>query len=101
MGYKFAPSPDVAKGIIAAFEEAFSLNPFCFSAADGLIVIYGLSGPEAKDRMVEWMRKRDQVLDTLSISMECASKQPLLSKVWENDLRQHAGGGIPPFLELP
>ena len=92
------PSPAGAQDIVVAFETAFALNPLDFLAADGLVVAYGLSGPRAQELKAKWLRRRDEVLAVLGISLQCASKQPLLSVVWQNDLQQHASGGIPALL---
>jgi hypothetical protein len=94
------PSANVAQEIVTALETAFALNPFDFLAADGLVVVYGLSGPDGKELMSKWLRERDEVLDLLGISMQCASKQPLLSMVWQDDMQQHTSGRIPPLVDV-
>eukprot|EP01043_Picozoa_sp_COSAG02_P039628 COSAG02_NODE_3144_length_7290_cov_18.513559_5_plen_96_part_00 len=85
---------------MTAFETAFALNPFDFLAADGLVVVFGLSGPDGIDLKWKWLRERDEVLDALGISVQCARGQPLLSMVWEHDLQQHTSGRIPPLVNV-
>ena len=91
------PEDGVARQIVASFERAFELNPADFSAADGLAIVYAAAGAGVLERA--WLTKRDAVLDTLGLSLECASTEPLLSVIWGDSVRNHLRRGGAPFLQ--